>query len=108
MTRALPTLAAILTLSTAHAHQAPSGWTYDAWCCNTMDCAKIPARSVKPGPNGYTVTLNPGDHPMIVAPQSYFIPYGKERPSGDMDFHACILPGQLDVMRCFYAPEGGV
>lgn len=96
---------ALLT-GTAAAHQAPSGMEYDPWCCSGKDCAPIPARDVRTAPEGFVVTLQPGDHPMVTEPQRFVVPYGQEKPSTDGGYHICLYPTQ-DALRCFYAPGMG-
>ena len=53
----------LLSAAFALAHEAPSGWSYDPYCCNgdskTGDCEMIPSRTVTIVPGGYRVTLNP-------------------------------------------------
>jgi hypothetical protein len=102
----------------AEAHEAPSGWTYPTWCCNTRDCARIPARTVRAGRFGYEVVLEPGDHPMVPDGLAFLVPYtategsrAQLRISQDGDYHACILPVRGNRTepepRCFFAPPPG-
>lgn len=95
-------------LSEARAHQAPSGWTYDAACCSTMDCAPVPASSVIATPDGWRVTLEPGEHPLVKRRAEWLVPYGssKEKPSPDGAFHACV-GAKTGVLFCLYRPEMG-
>lgn len=114
MTRAL--LLALLAWSgAAETHDAPSGWSYAAWCCNSTaerngDCAPIPDGAVRITPVGYVVTLNPGDHPLITQVQTWTVPYDSERPSvrnsGDFNWHACLYPSET-VLRCLFVPPMG-
>ena len=99
----------------------PPEWKYPWACCSGNDCAKIEGSAVKQTPDGYEVTLNPGDHPMITeatGTKVYVIPYNDERVkvSPDGDYHICIrsattvnadpAKGPLTVI-CFYrGPEG--
>jgi hypothetical protein len=102
-------LAAILTLailSPVTAHKARSGMEYESWCCNGKDCAEIPEQAVKAGPNGWVITLKPGEHPMVTRTQQRVIPYHLARVSEDARYHICLWPTEND-QRCFYAPPQG-
>jgi hypothetical protein len=66
---------------------------YDPFCCNTTDCRPIPSEAVEVTPQGYRV-LNA------------IVPFAEARVSQDADYHVCELP--KGVVRCFYAPPGGV
>ena len=94
----------------ALAHDAASGWAYDPFCCNgdseTGDCQMIPSKSVKMTPNGYRVTLVPGDHRLVTRYHVFLLPLTKAMHSGDGDYHLCLFPNE-DTPRCFYAPEMG-
>lgn len=102
----ITTIAVIIGLffyvTDAKAHSAPTGWIYPSECCSGRDCAEIPTSAVKEGPNGYQVTLLPGQHPMIkAAPHSFLVPYGTEKVSPDGLYHACLSPTLR--LLCFYA-----
>ena len=86
----------------ARAHQAPSGWQYDAYCCSNLDCAPIAAANVRTSPEGYVVTLGKGDHPLKTETTTFTIPYAEAKPSPDGDYHACLWPTEFQV-HCFYA-----
>ncbi|WP_112437112.1 MULTISPECIES: hypothetical protein [unclassified Rhizobium] len=96
--------------SGAQAHDAPSGWAYEPYCCNgdneTGDCQMIPPKSVAITPNGYRVTLLPGDHRLVTHAHVFLLPMGRAMKSGDGDYHLCLFPNE-DTPRCFYAPEMG-
>jgi hypothetical protein len=111
-------LGLILAASPAGAHEAPSGWSYDAWCCSRKDCQQIPASAVKAGRYGYEVVLQPGQHAMVPDGLAFIVPYtategsrAQLRVSPDGDYHACILPvrglRKEPEPRCFYAPPPG-
>lgn len=89
----------------ARAHEAPSGWKYPLECCSNRDCTEVPASRVSEGPQGYRVTLLPGDHDFITAAASYLIPYASTKPSPDGVFHICILPNMSWI--CFFAGARG-
>ena len=103
-------LFSFLGAGVAQAHEAQSGMVYEPFCCNgdanTGDCFQIPSETVKAGPDGYQVTLRPGDHPLVTAQQSWVVPYKDARPATDGAFHACLYPKETD-MRCLYAPGQG-
>ncbi|WYL52385.1 hypothetical protein WHT83_17760 [Aminobacter sp. P9b] len=92
------------------AHGADTGWTYPPACCKGDpaggDCQRIPNAAVKTRPNGFVVTLYPGDHRRITRRQTFLIPYGNEIASGDRDYHICLHPTEEDV-NCFFAPPDG-
>lgn len=110
--RTLWTLAiAAAALFLAWAQHARAHDFYDPWCCNDKDCQPIAADSVKVTRQGYVVSLREGQHIGLkpgAGSMSYLIPFKDARPSPDGKFHACIMPWQVEVMRCFYAPVGGV
>lgn len=79
---------------------------YDLACCAGNDCAPIPASAVNASRAGYSVTIRPGEHPLVKdKPVSGFVAYADARPSQDSEFHACIVAGAI---KCLYAPQGGV
>lgn len=108
----------------AHPHmaaatpQAPLGWSYGWECCSQKDCAQAPAKAVTEGPNGVTVRLEPGEHPMLLWPVEITIPYGSpslKYESKDGLYHVChdrqfIKPdGSHHTGRviCVYLPPRG-
>lgn len=102
------------------AHQSGSSWTYPLSCCSGKDCRAVPRSQVGKGPNGFSVTLHPGDHHLVTRNQSFLIPYGAESLSGDGNFHICLQPTDEPTeadgigrsgryhMNCFFAPPDGV
>lgn len=103
-------LAIFLAVTTpkAKAHEAMAGWAYDPDCCNgnstTGDCQQIPDTSVTEGPNGFTVTLHPGDHRLVTRDHVWVVPLKSVRwDAPDGHYHACLWPTE-DTLRCFYAP----
>ena len=100
---------ALAIAAVAHAHNAPSGWQYDAACCSQRDCVPIAARFVRVGPEGFTVTIPAGAHPFVKDQAlSFSMPHRSDRvrPSGDAEYHACINPWRVPL--CLYVPPGGV
>ncbi|WP_088937477.1 hypothetical protein [Rhizobium sp. N122] len=102
---------AMMMLATAtHAHQAPSGFTYDPFCCNgdgeNGDCQRISSKTVRPNNEGYEVTLLPGDHRLATRRHVFSIPQGEVKESPDGAYHLCLFPNE-DTVRCFYAPPIG-
>lgn len=100
----------------ASAHEAITGWNYDQKCCHNRDCHHIPAETVQATPDGWLVTLNPGDHPLVKASTQRLFRYVDSDPSndytapkeamesGDAEFHACVVNGTI---ICFYAAPMG-
>lgn len=82
------------------------GW-YDPACCSNQDCAPVPARSVTAVPGGWQVEVGPGDHPLIHAPASYFLPYEDALISQDGAFHLCVSQS-TGALLCLYAPPMGM
>ena len=110
----LPALCAAAFMSflpASEAHHAGSGWKYPPACCNGQttggDCEAIPSSDVTIGPRGYLVFIHPGDHHLATRSHQFFIPYGKELPSGDLQFHICLYPNE-NSLRCFFAPPNDV
>jgi hypothetical protein len=70
----------------AQAHE----W-YSAQCCSGTDCAPVRVRNVEITPNGYFVTLEPGDHPLVIRRTTAFLPFNSPRiqQSQDYDYHVC-------------------
>lgn len=111
--RTVASIAAVVALAFIQpvaAHEAPQGWRYPARCCwspatapagRPGDCDEIPTSSVKVGPDGYVVTLQPGDHPMVKEPITFTFPYDKTETSPDGLYHVCF---RADMQpRCFFA-----
>lgn len=94
-----------------YAHDAPTGWSYPTRCCwgpaagRTGDCAMIPASSVVEGPDGYSVSLAPGDHPLVKKAVHFTVPYGKAEMSPDGEYHVCL--SSIMEPRCFFAGARG-
>jgi hypothetical protein len=88
------------------AHDAPSGWTYDAWCCGGRDCQPIPADKISITEEGFVVTLSEDSHITARRDHEAVFGYDEVRPSGDQEFHACILPHSQEF-RCLYVPPFG-
>mgnify|MGYP000290544890 CR=1 FL=1 len=100
-------VAAFLSIFTADAypHDAKSGWAYPIACCAGFDCGEIPASTVQERPDGYHVTLQPGQHPMVKAPMSFIWPYARARSAPDGLYHACISAQSKPL--CFFAGSRG-
>lgn len=93
---------ALWLAGSAFAHEAPTGWRYPYACCSDRDCNMIDADRVREGPDGYEVTLLPGDHDFVKdSPVSYLIPYERTKDSPDGAFHICISPSLKLI--CFFA-----
>jgi hypothetical protein len=105
--RSLLTTLFVLSVSPAFAHMAPSGMKYDAYCCQGTevhgDCAPIPSSDVRATPDGWVITIRPGDHPMATKVHVFTKEYGSEHHSTDGQYHLCLFPNENNV-QCFYAP----
>jgi len=84
---------------------------YDSDCCSGNDCAPIPTSAVSIGPEGYTVTIGPGDHPLAGGTITKFFRYDSPqvRVSQDGKYHTCVIgsEGGEQWMLCLYAPNLG-
>lgn len=81
----------------AEPHTAPTGWSYDASCCSSIDCYQAPSGDVRETKRGYL--LSSGE----------LIPYGDRRirRSRDEFFHEC-KPGGDPASKmsfCLYVPD---
>jgi len=100
--------------SDAHAHQAPSGWSYPGECCSTTDCNELPRSAVHEGPSFITIRVTPDQHDMVREPQMWKVRYGDSRirPSPDGEYHVCIAPvwrfdEHDDRLLCLFVPPRG-
>ncbi len=94
--RAILAAILLLTASTAQAHDAPSGWAYEAACCSNMDCGPVPSEQVQDlGGGRYRYGGLTFEGSAI-------------RPSRDSKFHACIqvVPGMPRRPLCLYVVQG--
>ncbi|WP_246712827.1 hypothetical protein [Rhizobium sp. BK399] len=97
----------LVAATAAKAHHAPSGFQYEAFCCNgngeNGDCQPIPSQAVRPAGGGYQIALKPGDHRLVTRPHLFLVPQSRALESPDGQFHLCLFPNE-DTVRCFYAP----
>ena len=106
--------AAMLAASPASAHDwysAKRDPSTGYLCCSGADCAPIDPRKVSCGPDGCTLTLEPGDTATVVRAGRYWF-QGQPQPSPDMGMHACYFPngteqrdtpeGFIGVLRCLW------
>jgi hypothetical protein len=98
-----PIIAALY--SPAEAHEAPTGWTYPLYCCSNRDCVMLKSERVTEGPDGFRVTLLPGDHDFVKQQTSFLVEYKSAKPSPDGAYHICISP-ELKML-CFFAGTRG-
>lgn len=103
---------ALILATGARAHEAHSAqWTYPTFCCwgpsegRRGDCDMIPDHAVRERPDGYHVTLEPGEHPMVKKPLSVVVPYQRARVAPDGAYHVCF--DQMMGVRCFFAGARG-
>jgi hypothetical protein len=93
--------------SGAPAHDAPTGWRYDPYCCNgdgmSGDCQMIPWRAVRVVEGGFLITIKPGDHREITRRHVFIVPQRKAMRSPDGAYHLCLFPNE-DTPHSFYAP----
>lgn len=91
----------VLFAGMAHAHDAPSGWSYDKRCCSGVDCRVVNhgGVSVHETPRGYRISTT-----------GEVIPYSDSRikDSPDGEFHWCSHGGgDRTKTICLYAPPKG-
>ncbi len=94
--------------SSLSAHEAHSGWKYEAYCCNgnehTGDCQMISTKNVRVTSNGYEISLKAGEHRLVTKNHAFSVPQNQTRRSQDEEYHLCLYPNE-DTLRCFYAPD---
>ena len=94
----------------ALAHDAASGWQYEAFCCNgnshNGDCQLIPSEKVRIIAGGYRITLAPADHRLATRNHTFHFAQDAARRSEDGEYHLCLYPDE-NTPRCFYAPDLG-
>jgi hypothetical protein len=99
---AMKQLFAVIALlaTTAHSHDAPSGWSYPTQCCGGIDCAPLPDGAVKWTPAGWLV-LETGETR----------PEEEAGTSQDHHFHRCrkVASEPLSPTRkgCLFVPGSG-
>lgn len=86
---------------------AAHSW-YDGDCCSGYDCAPVSPSVVVVTRDGYAVTLNPGDHPLVTRTIRETVPFDSPdaRPSQDGNWHVCVHPGRAAIL-CIYVPGAG-
>ena len=86
----------------AMAHEAPSGWSYDALCCSNMDCAPVVDQQMLPDGAIKATT----SHGTTVFPRNF--PKDRILISKDHDAHACMKRDrpktELQEPICLYVP----
>lgn len=92
----------VFLVATAHAHEAPAGWTYPWSCCSSMDCQRVDSPRVHETPGGYVV-----DGATDADPIGYQDKRVKDSPDGD--YHWCAHPNGIDANKtiCLFAPPKG-
>jgi hypothetical protein len=107
-------LLALIWITPAIAHDAPSGWSYDTSCCNTTDC--------RPADGAYGTR----EHSMLIreVAEGFLVtrPSGKSYPtdlvkwgdkrlriSKDGEYHVCTTSAGSDdgYVLCIYVPNRG-
>ena len=84
MTRALLTAAIALCATSAGAHDAPTGWSFDPACCSNRDCGEVPTDWISEERDG-----------VHIKPTGEIIGYGDKRirQSPDGMTYWCRPPG---------------
>lgn len=94
--------------SSLGAHEAMTGWKYEAFCCNgnehTGDCQMISTKNVRITAQGYEISLKPGEHRLVTKRHEFSVRQSDARRSRDEEYHLCLYPNE-DTLRCFYAPD---
>lgn len=93
------------------AHMAATGWAYPISCCADYDCKEIPSERVQTLPQGYKITLWPGDHEFVTQGIWFLIDYGDKRlkDSPDGYYHICITDAEptrpwTSKVVCLFVP----
>lgn len=91
-------LCIVLLATSAQAHDALTGWTYDFACCGSTDCRQIRTDAVKETKAGY-----------IIKATGELIPYNDKRikRSHDEFFHQCVSSYAPTKSICLYVPDRG-
>ena len=107
-------LAAILGLASAwhaaRAHEAPSGFSYDPWCCNNGDCAEL--ESARPTDDKETLIPTWVYRNKLGNEAPVEHGYTRFLPSPDNKTHACVWnESSPDAkpryrLRCLYLGAG--
>ena len=84
-----------MTLCVASAHEAPSGWFYDAACCSNKDCAPIDDAEVEESDAGF-----------FLKTRQEFVPREKTKQGRDENFHLCVNQFNGSLL-CFYRKFSG-
>jgi hypothetical protein len=112
MIRAAALLALLASPASAHS------W-YEGSCCSGRDCAPIRVDAVEVTPDGYLVTVEPGDHPFITERTQQLYRYVDAQPGAttvdgvpearqgqDEHYHLCVGE-RTGRLLCLYVPETG-
>ena len=95
--------AALILLATAgaaQAHDAPTGWSFDAVCCSNRDCGEVPGDWVTEGPSN--ITIVPTGERLLYSDK-------RIRRSKDDRTYWCRPPGEPQPKTiCVYLPDKGV
>lgn len=98
-----------LYVDITEAHDAPSGWTYDTSCCNTMDCR--PADGPYDEKRHHPVKIEEVTGGYRISTTGEVVPWNdrRVRESKDNEYHVCTTAG-MDTTRalCIYVPLRGV
>lgn len=98
-------------IENAYPHSAPTGWAYDAACCNTRDCRQADGPN-DPRTHGTQVLEIQGGYRVIGEGGKTLgdVEWNskKVRPSKDEFYHVC-THGGLDTggVICIYVPDRG-
>lgn len=94
----------------AKAHDAPSGWSYDVTCCNTVDCR--PADGPHDGSKRHhKVMIEEVTGGYRISTTQEVVPWNDKRvrESKDGDYHVCTTAGKDNTRAlCIYVPMRGV
>jgi hypothetical protein len=89
-------IATVPTFTSAHSHQAPSGWAYPINCCSNQDCREVSATLIKAGWAGYVI----GDTGEVIGYADHRL---KDSPDGL--YHWCTIGGtQSGATICLFVP----
>ena len=91
-------LIVIMMIVPASAHEALTGWSYDAECCSDRDCKQV----------DYDDVIEDGYGGWFFIPGTVHFDRTQVRPSGDAHFHVCMnwttFPGTSP--HCIYVVQG--
>ena len=94
----IASVAFVLSITSAAAHDAPSGWAYAPECCSGHDCKPVTDAAISSVPGGWRINAT-----------GEIFAQNRVRQSKDGQFHRCSVQGRIDAHTyCLYVPPMGM